>query len=121
MRIQSQSLLERVARQISRAPTSEPDAASLLRRVASAYSAQPVIDEGDGAFYAPKLDFIVKDAIGALIEEARRGNEKARAEVVDLMKRTGKGEQAAHDPEGVWWTKVRPSSASRQWVPVALT
>lgn len=23
-------------------------------------------------------------------------------------------EQAAHDPEGVWWTKVRPSSASRQ-------
>ena len=25
---------------------------------------EPVIAEGDGAFYAPKLDFIVKDAIG---------------------------------------------------------
>ncbi len=27
---------------------------------------EPVIAEGDGAFYAPKLDFIVKDAIGRL-------------------------------------------------------
>jgi threonyl-tRNA synthetase len=25
---------------------------------------EPVIAEGDGAFYAPKLDFIVQDAIG---------------------------------------------------------
>ena len=25
---------------------------------------EPVIAEGDGAFYAPKLDFVVKDAIG---------------------------------------------------------
>ncbi|EYF08321.1 TerB family tellurite resistance protein [Chondromyces apiculatus] len=48
MRIQSQSLLDRVARQISRAPTSEPDAASLLTRMAGAYSADPVIDEEEG-------------------------------------------------------------------------
>ncbi len=27
---------------------------------------EPVIAEGDGAFYAPKLDFVVKDAIGRL-------------------------------------------------------
>ncbi|AKT42441.1 TerB family tellurite resistance protein [Chondromyces crocatus] len=48
MRIQSQSLLDRVARQISRPPTSAPDAASLLSRIANAYSALPVIDEEMG-------------------------------------------------------------------------
>ena len=31
---------------------------------ARAAGTEPVITEGDGAFYAPKLDFIVKDAIG---------------------------------------------------------
>ncbi|MEZ6028509.1 MAG: threonine--tRNA ligase [Hyphomonadaceae bacterium] len=31
---------------------------------ASAAGVEPVIAEGDGAFYAPKLDFVIKDAIG---------------------------------------------------------
>ena len=31
---------------------------------ARAAGVEPVIAEGDGAFYAPKLDFVIKDAIG---------------------------------------------------------
>jgi threonyl-tRNA synthetase len=36
----------------------------MLLEAARAAGVEPVIAEGDGAFYAPKLDFIVKDAIG---------------------------------------------------------
>jgi threonyl-tRNA synthetase len=35
-----------------------------MLEAARAAGSEPVITEGDGAFYAPKLDFIVKDAIG---------------------------------------------------------
>ena len=35
-----------------------------MMNAARAAGYEPVIAEGDGAFYAPKLDFIVKDAIG---------------------------------------------------------
>ncbi|MBC6980982.1 threonine--tRNA ligase [Caulobacter sp. 17J80-11] len=35
-----------------------------MAEAARAAGVEPVIAEGDGAFYAPKLDFIVKDAIG---------------------------------------------------------
>jgi threonyl-tRNA synthetase len=35
-----------------------------LLNAARAAGVEPVIAEGDGAFYAPKLDFILKDAIG---------------------------------------------------------
>lgn len=45
MRIQSPSLLDRVARLISRPPPSAPSAASLLRQVAGAYGAEPVIED----------------------------------------------------------------------------
>ena len=49
MRVQSRSLLERVARTIAQPRPSSPEyAASLLARVASAYSAQPVIDDAEG-------------------------------------------------------------------------
>jgi threonyl-tRNA synthetase len=33
---------------------------------ARAAGVEPVIAEGDGAFYAPKLDFVIKDAIGRM-------------------------------------------------------
>jgi threonyl-tRNA synthetase len=36
----------------------------MLAEAARQAGVEPVIAEGDGAFYAPKLDFIVKDAIG---------------------------------------------------------
>lgn len=50
MRVQSRSLLERVASRIAQPPpTAPPSAESLLAQVASAYSAQPVIDELEGA------------------------------------------------------------------------
>jgi len=39
-------------------------AEGMLAEAARAAGVEPVIAEGDGAFYAPKLDFIVKDAIG---------------------------------------------------------
>ncbi len=39
-------------------------AEAMLAEAARAAGVEPVIAEGDGAFYAPKLDFIVKDAIG---------------------------------------------------------
>ena len=39
-------------------------AEALMAESARAAGTEPVITEGDGAFYAPKLDFIVKDAIG---------------------------------------------------------
>jgi len=35
-----------------------------MLEAARAAGTEPVVTEGDGAFYAPKLDFIVKDAIG---------------------------------------------------------
>jgi threonyl-tRNA synthetase len=39
-------------------------AEAVLLSAARKAGVEPVIAEGDGAFYAPKLDFIVKDAIG---------------------------------------------------------
>jgi threonyl-tRNA synthetase len=39
-------------------------AEGMLLDAARQAGVEPVIAEGDGAFYAPKLDFIVKDAIG---------------------------------------------------------
>jgi threonyl-tRNA synthetase len=39
-------------------------AEGMLLEAARLAGVEPVIAEGDGAFYAPKLDFIVKDAIG---------------------------------------------------------
>ena len=36
----------------------------MLAEAARKAEVEPLIAEGDGAFYAPKLDFIVKDAIG---------------------------------------------------------
>ncbi|GAD60467.1 threonine--tRNA ligase [Brevundimonas sp. BAL450] len=39
-------------------------AEALMAESARAAGTEPVVTEGDGAFYAPKLDFIVKDAIG---------------------------------------------------------
>jgi len=39
-------------------------AESMLGEAARLAGVEPVIAKGDGAFYAPKLDFIVKDAIG---------------------------------------------------------
>ena len=39
-------------------------AEAMLAEAARAAGVEPVIAEGDGAFYAPKLDFIVRDAIG---------------------------------------------------------
>jgi len=38
-------------------------AEALMAESARAAGTEPVVTEGDGAFYAPKLDFIVKDAI----------------------------------------------------------
>ena len=35
-----------------------------MAEAARAAGVEPIIAEGDGAFYAPKLDFVVKDAIG---------------------------------------------------------
>ena len=35
-----------------------------MAEAARAAGTEPVVTEGDGAFYAPKLDFVVKDAIG---------------------------------------------------------
>jgi len=39
-------------------------AEGMLGEAARLAGVEPVIAEGDGAFYAPKLDFVVKDAIG---------------------------------------------------------
>ncbi|WP_091736112.1 threonine--tRNA ligase [Phenylobacterium immobile] len=39
-------------------------AEDMLLQAARAAGVEPIIAAGDGAFYAPKLDFIVKDAIG---------------------------------------------------------
>ena len=39
-------------------------AEGMLHDAAKKAGVEPVIAEGDGAFYAPKLDFVVKDAIG---------------------------------------------------------
>ena len=39
-------------------------AEAVMKSAAIKAGVEPVIAEGDGAFYAPKLDFIVKDAIG---------------------------------------------------------
>jgi threonyl-tRNA synthetase len=41
-------------------------AEGMLLDAARQAGVEPVIAEGDGAFYAPKLDFIVKDAIGRM-------------------------------------------------------
>ena len=41
-------------------------AEGMLGEAARKADVEPVIAEGDGAFYAPKLDFVVKDAIGRL-------------------------------------------------------
>ena len=41
-------------------------AEGMLAEAARKADVEPTIAEGDGAFYAPKLDFIVKDAIGRL-------------------------------------------------------
>jgi threonyl-tRNA synthetase len=41
-------------------------AEGMLAEAALKAGVEPLIAEGDGAFYAPKLDFIVKDAIGRL-------------------------------------------------------
>ncbi len=41
-------------------------AEGMLAEAARKADVEPVIAEGDGAFYAPKLDFVVKDAIGRL-------------------------------------------------------
>ena len=41
-------------------------AEGMLAEAARKADVEPLIAEGDGAFYAPKLDFIVKDAIGRL-------------------------------------------------------
>ena len=41
-------------------------AEGMLLEAARAAGVEPVIAEGDGAFYAPKLDFVVKDAIGRM-------------------------------------------------------
>jgi threonyl-tRNA synthetase len=41
-------------------------AEGMLGEAARLAGVEPVIAEGDGAFYAPKLDFVVKDAIGRL-------------------------------------------------------
>jgi threonyl-tRNA synthetase len=41
-------------------------AEGMLAEAARKAEVEPQIAEGDGAFYAPKLDFIVKDAIGRL-------------------------------------------------------
>jgi threonyl-tRNA synthetase len=41
-------------------------AEGMLAEAARKAEVEPVIAEGDGAFYAPKLDFVVKDAIGRL-------------------------------------------------------
>jgi threonyl-tRNA synthetase len=41
-------------------------AEGMLGEAARKAGVEPVIAEGDGAFYAPKLDFVVKDAIGRL-------------------------------------------------------
>src|SRR5580658_6382564 len=38
----------------------------MLGEAARKAGVEPVIAEGDGAFYAPKLDFVVKDAIGRM-------------------------------------------------------
>ncbi|MBL0948700.1 threonine--tRNA ligase [Brevundimonas sp.] len=35
-----------------------------MAEAARAAGTEPIVTEGDGAFYAPKLDFVVKDAIG---------------------------------------------------------
>jgi threonyl-tRNA synthetase len=39
-------------------------AEAALRRVCERINMKWVLNEGDGAFYAPKLDFVIKDAIG---------------------------------------------------------
>jgi threonyl-tRNA synthetase len=39
-------------------------AEALMGEAARAAGTEPIVTEGDGAFYAPKLDFVVKDAIG---------------------------------------------------------
>jgi len=39
-------------------------AEALMLEAARAAGTEPVVTPGDGAFYAPKLDFVVKDAIG---------------------------------------------------------
>ena len=39
-------------------------AEGMLAEAARLAGVEPIIAEGDGAFYAPKLDFVVKDAIG---------------------------------------------------------
>jgi threonyl-tRNA synthetase len=41
-------------------------AEGMLAEAARKADVEPMIAEGDGAFYAPKLDFVVKDAIGRL-------------------------------------------------------
>ena len=41
-------------------------AEGMLAEAARKADVEPLIAEGDGAFYAPKLDFVVKDAIGRL-------------------------------------------------------
>jgi threonyl-tRNA synthetase len=41
-------------------------AEGMLAEAARLAGVEPLIAEGDGAFYAPKLDFVVKDAIGRL-------------------------------------------------------
>ncbi len=46
----------------------------MLAAAARQAGVEPVIAEGDGAFYAPKLDFIVKDAIGRDVDRAARSS-----------------------------------------------
>jgi threonyl-tRNA synthetase len=46
-------------------------AEGMLAEAARKAGVEPVIAEGDGAFYAPKLDFIVQDAIGRSGRAAR--------------------------------------------------
>jgi len=53
-------------RPVNRAGSDEfwDKAEALMAEAARAAGTEPVVTPGDGAFYAPKLDFIVKDAIG---------------------------------------------------------
>ena len=55
--------------------------AEMLRIAARKAGVEPVIAEGDGAFYAPKLDFVLKDAIGAVTETGKKSDTQTRAMV----------------------------------------
>ncbi len=58
------SALALIARALGAQVTGSDRAESAYLPTVRAAGVEPVIAEGDGAFYAPKLDFVVKDAIG---------------------------------------------------------